>query len=241
VRRRTRSALVVPAVAAAVLLGTAAAAWATVQVQWQFAPDASGTVVDDSGHGRALVVQGRWTTDVGLVGTAASFQPWAWGLGPTDAALDPGDDTFAVSIRFRAPTGTASPNRTDSPNLVQKGLAGSSGQWKLQLRQANGGQVQCRMKGTAGYRLLTSPVTNVVSDTAWHVASCLRTPTSVSLVVDGVTTSVAFRTGTIASTRPVTVANKATSSTSDQFVGLVDAVAVASGADALAESLQALD
>lgn len=38
----------------------------------------------------------------------------------------------------------------------------------------------------------------------------------------------------------MTVANKESTSTTDQFAGLVDAVAVANGPDALAESLQAL-
>jgi hypothetical protein len=238
--RTARSTILVATLSALVVLGTAAVAWATVEVQWLMAPDTDGVVADASGHGRTLQLQGAWSADASTTDGAVLLRPWSWGLGPADPALDPTEATFAVTLRFRAPTGMAIFTTTDSPNLVQKGLGGRNAQWKVTLLRKNGGVVMCRFSGQSANVTVTSPTVNVVSDTAWHVATCVHTPTSVTVVVDGVTTTVSARTGTIASTLPVTVGNKNKTTTTDQFAGLVDGVAIATGPDAVAETLRAV-
>jgi hypothetical protein len=114
--------------------------------------------------------------------------------------------------------------------LAQKGFWGDDAQWKMQLEPV-AAAIQCRFKGTLGARLLTSTVTGV-DDAAWHTATCWRSANQVGVTVDGIDTSDTAATGIIANARPMLIGAKSLTSSTDQFTGAIDYVAVAAGNNA---------
>ena len=197
--------------------------------RWGFGVQ-SGQVPDLSGRRHPLQLSGSWATARGRGGSpAVRFQNTSIAAGKDRSVFDPGSRQFAVAIAFRASSGMAVFDGTDSPNLVQKGRYGGRGQWKLQLTNHDGGSVQCRMKGSAGAVMLTSSVANVASDQKWHRAVCVRRGDRVALIVDGRRVVKQERVGRVASAAPLTVANQSNTSRSDQFRGLVDEVVLARG------------
>lgn len=87
--------------------------------------------------------------------------------------------------------------------------------------------------------MVTSPTTRLVADRKWHKVTCVRRDHRVVLVVDGVRTARKVSVGRVASGFPMTVGNKASRPGSDQFRGIVDALAVAKGHGALERTLRA--
>jgi hypothetical protein len=208
--------------------------------RWGFAVR-KGVVRDLTTPRNDLTLHGSWVRALGRDGSEAVwFRKGSIGRTPSRRALNPGGSRFAVGLAFRFPAGTAALAGTDSPNLVQKGLFGSRGQWKLEVLHYTGGRIQCRMIGSLRTVDVVSPVRDIVADRAWHRAACLRSDRSVVLVVDGVRTVRSVRVGVIRNDDPVTVANKYRSATTDQFRGLVDSLAVARGPRALHRVLRAI-
>jgi hypothetical protein len=193
-----------------------------------------GVVKDLARPANDLTLRGRWWRATGEGGSAAvRFGRRSIASSPSRRALDPGRGLFAFGIAFRFPAGMRALNGTDSPNLVQKGLVGSYGQWKLEILKYTGGRVQCRVIGTRRKVDVVSPVIDIVRDRSWHHAACQRRDREIVLVVDGVRTTKAARVGRVRSTAPVTVANKVRSAATDQFRGVVDSVAVGRGPGSL--------
>jgi hypothetical protein len=79
--------------------------------------------------------------------------------------------------------------------------------------------------------LLTSSVQGV-DDGGWHTATCWRSGKQVGVTVDGVGDVATAATGIISNTRPMLIGAKSLTSSTDQFTGSIDYVAVASGDDA---------
>ena len=202
---------------------------ADVVGRWGFGVQ-SGQVPDLSGRRHPLRLSGSWATARGRGGSpAVRFSSTSSAIGKDRSLFDPGNHQFAVAIAFRAPSGMAIFDGTDSPNLVQKGRYGSRGQWKLQLVNRGGGAVQCRVKGSDGAVIVTSNVGNVASDQKWHRATCVRHADRVVLIVDGRRVARHERVGRVTSDAPVTVANQSATSNSDQFRGVVDELVLARG------------
>ena len=116
---------------------------------------------------------------------------------PDNAYLDPGSDTFIIEIRYRT--------KEKFGNIIQKGQARSvGGQWKIQNPK---GIPSCLFKSPTG-QVATGALTPL-NDNLWHVLTCVKTPTSVTMYVDGV-----YRnrkngtTGAIDNKKPVTVGGK---------------------------------
>jgi len=191
-------------------------------------------VRDLSTNGRPLDLIGEWAKARGRGSSAAvQFRSTSVAVGRATTDFDPRQRTFAVAIVFRAPSRNQIFDGTDTPNLVQKGRYGSPGQWKLQVRDGNGGRVQCRMKGSTDAAIITSKVRRVAADGNWHKAICVRRDRRIELIVDGQRTVKKVRVGNVASSARMTVANKGPLSRSDQFRGLVDALAIAHGSRAV--------
>ena len=208
--------------------------------RWGFAVR-SGQVADLSSRNHPLRLSGSWNRADGRRGSAAvRFDSTSVARGSDRASLDPGRRRFAVAVAFRMPSGTYAFSGTDSPNLVQKGEFGSRGQWKVQLLGRDGGRVQCRVKGRAGSVMLTSRANGIAADRRWHRVICIRRPDKVVLVVDGQRTTERGRTGLVSSGSPLTVANKASRSRSDQFRGVIDELVVAKGKGAAQKARRAI-
>jgi hypothetical protein len=139
---------------------------------------------------------------------------------PNNSRLNPGSGDFAVEFRMRTTHSFG--------NVIQKGQAGSvGGYWKFQ--QPNG-KISCLFRGSAGSSTASSGTARV-NDGLWHTVRCERTSSSVVMRVDGVVTGRNFNaTGTIANTRPLTIAGKLNCDqitiTCDYFAGDIDYVKI---------------
>jgi laminin G domain protein len=192
----------------------------------------SQTMVDSSGHGFDGVIG----TDV-LAGTALSgggtgyrftfVQPNQPPANPQRlvqvahrTALNPGSGDFAVEFRMRTTHSFG--------NVVQKGQSGASGGY-FKFQQPNG-KISCLFRGSAGSSTASSGTTRV-NDGLWHTVRCERTSSSVTMTVDGVVTGRNRNpTGSIANTRPITIAGKLNCDqveiTCDYFAGDIDYVRI---------------
>jgi len=208
---------------------------AKLRAEYTFNSISNDTVVDASGRGHPLTVSGNYSPTAGPTSPAVAFAPISRASTPHKVDLNPDGREFAVTVVFRVPTDTST--LTDTPNLAQKGFWGDAAQWKMQLKPENAA-VQCRFKGTLGARLLTSSVT-AVDDGDWHTATCWRSGAQMGVTVDGADTSAAAPTGDIANTRPMLIGAKSLTSSTDQFTGDIDYVAIAVGDDAAQVSRKA--
>ncbi len=138
---------------------------------------------------------------------------------PDNVMLDAGSDTFTLEIRYRT--------KEKFGNIIQKGQSASKGgQWKIQNPK---GIPSCLFKGPGG-RVATGAKTPL-NDNQWHVLTCVKTPTRVTMYVDGV-----YRnkkngtTGTIDNKIPVTIGGKINcdqiKTTCDYFSGEIDYVRI---------------
>jgi hypothetical protein len=231
-----RRRLLTVSVALAGVLAAASPANAAIDqpvAVWQMnEPAGSRTMVDSSGNG----IYGTIGAHV-LVGTALSgggtgyrfpyLQPNTPPADPehvvrvpNNAKLNPGTGNFAVEFRMRTTRSFG--------NLMQKGQAGSAGgYWKFQQPS---GKISCLFRGSAGSSTASSGLVRV-NDGAWHTVRCERTSASVTMRVDGVVTGRNFNpTGSIANTRPLSIAGKLNCDqitiTCDYFVGDIDYVKI---------------
>ncbi len=141
---------------------------------------------------------------------------------PDHPSLDAGGGIFTIEIRYRT--------KERFGNIIQKGQAQSAGgQWKV---QAPGGIPSCLFKGPAG-RAATGALTPI-NDNQWHVLTCVKTPSSVALYVDGEFRSRKNReTGVIDNSQQVTIGGKIICNqenvTCDYFSGDIDYVSISKG------------
>jgi hypothetical protein len=217
-------ALALPANAASFPLAT--------NLQMNEGPGAS-TAVDSSGNGLNGVVGSHVQTGVALTGGGIGYRfPYIKpNTPPPDPAhlvtiphndrLNPGTGNFAVEIRMRTTHSFG--------NVIQKGQSGSKGgYWKFQQPS---GKITCLFRGSAGSSTAGAGSTVRVNDGNWHTVRCERTSSSVTMYIDGQRTGRNTNpTGTIANTRPVTIAGKGTCDqveiTCDYFSGDIDYVKI---------------
>jgi hypothetical protein len=147
------------------------------------------------------------------------------------AGLDPGASDFEYGAVFRLDKTSDGRKIDNGDNLFQRGLSSESSMFKLQVDHGHPG---CKVSGSSGHAVVTSPV-SVVRD-AWYVAVCSRVGSvlSVSIRPYGsdeapVKTVLRRSTGTLTfgTDRPATIGGKVTASgdvvagATDQFNGAV--------------------
>ncbi len=125
-----------------------------------------------------------------------------------DASLDPGSENFTVEFRFRS--------TVKFGNVMQKGQATTTGgQVKFQQPQ---GYMSCMFKSPTGRASVKA--STYTSDGAWHTIRCVRTPTDVTIYVDGVFNKrIRNSTGTINNKKPWTIGGKFDCNTADPNTG----------------------
>jgi len=134
-------------------------------------------------------------------------------------SLNPGSGTYTVSLRYRT--------TQHFGNIVQKGQAGSAGGY-FKVENPHG-QINCVFRGVVSGKLVRKAVTSpaVLSDGAFHVATCTRTANALTLTIDGSVVDTAHgSTGNISNTRPVTIGGKLNcdqvKTTCDYYTGDID-------------------
>lgn len=140
----------------------------------------------------------------------------------SDGSLDPGRGNFTVQMRYRT---------TYGENILQKGQATTAGgQFKMQLEKRG---FVCLVKTSAGSAAAGSG-TAPVKDGAWHTVKCVRTPTSVTMYVDGVRTGRSnHTTGNLDNSWPWSIGGKSKCNgdpvTCDYFNGDIDYIRMTKG------------
>ena len=151
--------------------------------------------------------------------------------------LDPGTDPFSFGADFNLNTLSSTPDSKDNgDNLIQRGLANSATQYKIQI---DAGKPSCVLR--QGTTTITAKATQVIERGTWYRVVCQRTAaggvTTVSLTVTRLSTGALVPTtpGTgalldlsIATTVPMSVGGKLSDtgnvilSATDQFNGRID-------------------
>jgi hypothetical protein len=143
---------------------------------------------------------------------------------PHNQRFNPGSGNFRVTLRMRT--------TSDHFNVVQKGQARTSGgMWKFEMEN---GRMKCLFRGGDRSTRTATSRTTVVNDGRWHVVSCLRTPNSVTMWVDGVRTERRDgSTGTISNDWELSIGGKSrcnqTSVDCDYFEGDIDWIEITKG------------
>jgi hypothetical protein len=216
---------------------TAPAAGAVLVARYTFDAGAvDGKVADTSGRGPVLTVRGK---DQGAVkfesGTtggkyvafpgvcAKTATTCASGLleGPSDADLNPGTRLFRWSARVHVTKAQIG----GSSNVVQKGVANTGSQWKLQIG-ATQGRAQCVMVGTGSKVVYVARSAATVADGAWHKVTCQRDGATLAVLVDDVQRGQVTIPATlsVSNNLPLRIGGANFSKRSDMYHGLLDDV-----------------
>jgi hypothetical protein len=200
---------------------------------WQMNEAAGAqTMLDSSGNGLNGVIGSNVQEGTALTGGGTGYRfpylrpntppadPQHLVTVPHTRRLNPGSGDFAVEFRMRTTHSFG--------NVIQKGQAGSKGGY-FKFQQPSG-KISCLFRGSAGSSTASSGSVRV-NDGAWHTVRCERTSSMVTMRVDGVVTGRNRNaTGTIANTRPVTIAGKGNCDqveiTCDYFSGDLDYVKI---------------
>lgn len=194
-----RSAGVVMVLAAAtVATNTAAASASSFGASWQL-NEKSGAVVDSSGNHNNGTVHG------GVIRTGSGYRfngSTGYLSVPNSPSLNPGSAPITLTVKFSL-DGNPSPSGYDY-DIVRKGLAGTAGgDYKMEV--LSNGQALCRFRGTNAGTVQGG--TNLGTGT--HVVRCVKTSSSVRLIIDGVTkTTKTVKVGSISNAQPVILAAK---------------------------------
>lgn len=223
---RARRFAAVTAVASAMLLitpHTAEAASTTVGL-WHF-EDTGRTARDSSGNGNTGTLTNVTTGARGASGKAFSFtRTPGYVKIPSRASLNPDGGNFSVTVKVSF-TVKPSPSLGDY-TVIRKALASNKGgSWKIEIAQDGRALCNYRLTERLKVQIVNGPRLN---DGRWHTITCSKTPTKVTLKVDGSSYSVAKTIGTIRSSDPVLVGAKTTAG-EDQFRGKIDEITITKG------------
>jgi hypothetical protein len=154
-----------------------------------------GRVADTSGRGQALTIRsvdqgavrfeaaatGRYLSFPAACPSTATTCPRALLEAPNDGDLNPGSRFFRWSARIQLTKAQI----TGSANIMQKGVATTASQWKMQVGRTNG-RAQCVAVGTGSATTYVARSTSSVADGQWHKILCQRSGSTLSVYVDGV-------------------------------------------------------
>jgi Concanavalin A-like lectin/glucanases superfamily len=222
--------------AAAVILtlAVAAPASAATLADWEM-NEGSGaqTMIDSSGHVNGTIGSAV-QTGVSVMGATVYRWPFASPTNPppkperivqaNSNSLNPNSGNYTVSVRYRT--------TQHFGNMVQKGQAGASGGY-FKVENPNG-RFNCVFRGrTSSGALVRKAVQSpaVLSDGAFHVATCTRTASGLTLTIDGSVVATANgSTGNISNTRPISIGGKLNcdqvKTSCDYFTGDMDWVKI---------------
>jgi hypothetical protein len=228
----TLALIVVPAVPAVAAV-TAAAPAPTTVARYTFDGGAvSGKVASNSSRGVALRVRGVNGGTVRFIAKSGGGRyigfppkcstttcPRALLEGADDTDLDPGTRQF----RWGATVYVKKYQLKGSANVMQKGVVSTESQWKLQVG-ATLGKAQCVVVGRGSTQTYVARSSVDVADGSWHRLMCLRTPTALTVFVDGIRRgSVAVpATLSIGNNLPLRIGGPNFNASSDMYNGFLD-------------------
>jgi hypothetical protein len=140
---------------------------------------------------------------------------------PNDADLNPGTRTFS----WGASIAVTKAQVVGSSNVVQKGVATTDSQWKMQIG-ATAGRAQCVVVGKGSTKAYVVRSSVSVTDGKWHKILCGRSGGALTVSVDGMNRgSLAIPAAlSITNTLPLRIGGPNFTTTSDMFHGAIDDV-----------------
>ncbi|MGX6603841.1 LamG-like jellyroll fold domain-containing protein [Micromonosporaceae bacterium Da 78-11] len=186
-----------PATSAAPATGPAPTAGTVALVaRYNFDGGATGGhIADTSGRGPVLSVRsvdqgtirfsgatggGQYISFPDVCAEGARTCPRGLLEAPNDVDLNPGTRLF----RWSANVHLTKAQIKGSSNVMQKGVANTGSQWKMQIG-ATQGRAQCVAVGAGSPTVYVARSTNSVADGAWHKVLCQRSGTVLAVYVDG--------------------------------------------------------
>jgi hypothetical protein len=196
----------------AIALPVGAAQAAAFGASWQM-NEKTGAAVDSSGNGNNGTLHG------GIVRTGSGYHfdgSSGYVSVPNSASLNPGSANITLTVKFTLDSAPASGKDYD---LVRKGLAGTKGgDYKMEVLSS--GKALCLFRGTNGVSVTGG--SNLGTGT--HTVKCVKTSTSVKLIVDGSTKASKTATvGPISNSAPVDLGAKPGD---DWTKGLIDFITI---------------
>lgn len=165
--------------------------------------ETSGTTMHDAVGANNGTLYNVQTGLPGPSGTAYGFNGKSSYVSvPSASNLNPYNANLTATIEINT-TGTPPADPADW-DLFRKGTYQSSGPWnefKMELEQD--GQINCGFDGTGGYEELQAGP--AINNGQWHTAECVKTATTIAVVVDGQTYSQNVTIGSISNTEPVVI------------------------------------
>jgi hypothetical protein len=196
-RGRRSAAAAVMLAAATMAANTATASASGFGASWQM-NETTGPAKDTLNGNDGTVIGG-----VVRLGTQYDFDGSSGYISvPNSPSLNPGSAPITLTAQFTL-DGNPTPSGADY-DIIRKGLAGTKGgDYKMEILST--GQALCRFHGTSAAVLRGG--TNLGTGT--HLIKCVKTSSSVSLIVDGVTkVTKAVTVGSISNTSSVILAAK---------------------------------
>jgi hypothetical protein len=205
------------ATAPAALAGTAAAS-STLAAAWEMNDAAGSTKVVDSGpHHLTGTLKGGVTT----TGSTLSFSGSGVVTATGSSALALGSQPFTMESRLRF---TKVPSTTVGDYDILRGTPG--GGWRLEIVARKNRTIAVAACGYGGSKasLVLSGGPNLANG-AWHVARCVKTDTTVTLLVDGaVAAQRSIAIGSVTNKDPLSMGAKPTGA--DPYTGELDYVRI---------------
>jgi hypothetical protein len=206
----------------------------TVLANWQMneGPGAT-TMVDSSGHVNGSIGSAVKT---GVVFQGATGYQWPF-TSPTkppaqpqriiqanSATLNPNSGNYSVTLRYRT--------TQHFGNIIQKGQAGAKGGY-FKIENPNG-RLNCVFRGTnssGAFQRKAVQAPTAQSDGNWHIATCARTGSTLTLTIDGQVVGTANgSSGNINNPNPITIGGKLNcdqvNTSCDYFTGGIDYITI---------------
>ena len=212
----------------------AAPASAATLADWEMNEGPGASVMQDSsGNGVNGQIGTSIVTGFNVLGATAYHWPFKSPTQPpadpqrlvqvNASSLNPGTGTYSVTLRYRT--------NQHFGNIIQKGQAGSGAYFKIENPN---GQLNCVFRGkTSSGSLVRKAVQDptATSDNKWHIATCTRSSTGLTLTMDGkVVATAKGSTGNVTNTRPITIGGKLNcdqvKTTCDYFTGDIDYIKI---------------
>lgn len=135
-----------------------------------------------------------------------------------------------ASMRFGAAVLMTTDDTAAGENVLQKGFSRGHGQFKLQVDGA-AGLPSCVLVGSGSRRIYMVTARASVADGQWHAVECVRSVSSLSILVDGSILAQVRVPGSlsIVNSDPLRIGGKGLSPNNDQFHGAIDDVFVVIG------------
>lgn len=219
--RRLAAAAVLTVLTMALGWSPASAAGSTAALWHLDEPAGATTMADSSGNGNSGTVSHVNTDQQGAFGAAYGFSGGGSMVTvPSADSLNPGaaniDLSLYMNVSALLPLGDY--------NVIQKGLSTTvGGQYKMEIggTSARLGRPICSFTGSIAAARVAAKVS--VADGSWHHVECVKTATSIGVLVDGVSAgSTLVTVGSIANSAALTLGAKSTGD--DWFQGSLDEV-----------------